>query len=56
MEEVTVTPEAQPTAEEEVLCNQALEEVVNNPDATQQMVDDARQGGETGWLDNINEC
>jgi hypothetical protein len=56
MAEVGITPESEPTAEEQNLSNQSLEEVVNNPEATQEMIDKAREGGETGWLDNVNEC
>ena len=58
MAERGITPETEPTAEEETLSNTSLNEVVNNPDATQEMIANAREGADTGWLDddNINAC
>jgi len=31
-------------------------ESINNPEATADAVKAAKEGGETGWLDNVNEC
>ncbi len=31
-------------------------ESINNPETTADAVKAARDGGETGWLDNVNEC
>jgi len=35
---------------------QITNEAINNPEATADAVKAAKEGGETGWLDNVNEC
>lgn len=59
MQEIELTPETEMTPEEQQLSNQSqqnAQEVVVDRDAVQRMINTAREGGETGWLDNINEC
>lgn len=59
MQEINLEPEEEMSPEEQNLSNQSqqnAQELVVDRDAVQRMINTAREGGETGWLDNINEC
>jgi hypothetical protein len=59
MEDPEITTPTQPISPEAEKLSKEIQdtsEIINNKDATAEADKFGKEGGETGWLDNINEC